>query len=150
MQGMIDEQVLHHQSSIRLVWCEFMHKQQYSQMNVMGMQSWLQWMHCNLILRPQTGQITRQSTISLQLTAVLSVAPTNNLVYLLKPCNTLRCGCNSACTVSFDRSQLQVTKHYHDHYNLCWSAPSVLWWVYILNCYILNALLNFYILHGLI
>ena len=38
-----------------------MFKEQYSQLNVMGMHSWL----------PQTGQITEQSTTSLQPTTVL-------------------------------------------------------------------------------
>ena len=59
----------YHQHSNALVWCDCMYKEQYSQLKVMGMHLWLQWMHFKLIFCswcPRTKQITEQSIISLQ------------------------------------------------------------------------------------
>ena len=41
-----------------------------------------------------------QSTISLQQTTVYFIAPANDQMYLLKPGNSSRCWCNTACTIS--------------------------------------------------
>jgi len=75
----------HYWHSNKLGWCDCMHKEQYSQLNVMGMHPWLQWMQFNLIFCrwcPQTGQIIEQSIISLQQTTVLF----RYLVAPSKPC----------------------------------------------------------------
>jgi len=116
-----------HQHLSRLVWCDYMHKHQYSQLNVMGM--WLQSMNCILqSVSTDYGQINFRTEYNIDHCSnytVLSVSlenVKNDQLYLLNLCYFSKCALVCMYMQSDFNCMLQRTNNniiiinYHDQF----------------------------------